>query len=1368
MNPVNPNVESREEPGDPEGVNSGEVWLVPAAYMQRRLWFLSQLEPDSPAYNIALTFRLTGRVDHAALERALNRIVQRHESLRTAFALQRDELMQVVAPKLHVPLSLVDLRLLGPEEREVGWRQLTSDEGARIFDLARGPLIRATLVILGPLESVLQITVHHIVFDGWSGGVLVKELAEFYTADVERRDAALTELPIQYGDYAAFQKAESSAPALEERLQYWINTLKGAPMSLDLPTDRQRPAVLSARGGLESSRLSEELWPAIATFSRVENATVFMTLLAAFAAVLHRWSGQDDILVGCPAAGRDRAELEELIGFFVNTFVVRVDTSKNPTFRELVARVRTACREAYAHQDSPFDRLVEALNPERTRDRHPIFQVMFSLDSRAPRVAFAGIDAERVAVHNGTTKCDLTLEIADDREAAALHAEYSHDLFDASTIARLIRHLVNLLTAATANPDLRIDEIELMDPAERDVVVRQWNSTAVNYPAEAMLHTMIEAQAARTPDAVAVECEGQSLTYRELDRRANQLAHRLRALGVGPEVQTGVCLERSLQLIVALYGVLKAGGAYVPLDPEYPAERLAYMLADADAPVLITTRVLSTRLPPGHARTLMIDEEWDRLQAVPMTKPEERVNPDSLAYMIYTSGSTGRPKGALNTHRAIVNRLAWMRDHYGVGTAAVILQKTAISFDVSVWELFMPLVTGARLVFARPGGHRDPAYLIDLIAKCGVTIAHFVPSMLRAFLKQPDVERCRSLELVICSGEGLPSDLRAAFFKRLSCGLHNLYGPTETAVEVTFWDCRHESQTPIVPIGRPIANTQIYILDGRLQPMPIGVPGELYIGGVQVGRGYYNRPDLTVERFIRDPFSSVSTARLYRTGDRCRFLPDGTIEYLGRLDRQVKLRGFRIEPGEVEDALRASGGIRDAAVEIRTDLEVPHLAAYLVRADGVTTSASDLREQLRRRLPEYMVPSEFVFLAELPLTANGKIDRAALPASTEIAPIRRPLETFANEVEAELGRIWSEMLGVPSVGPTDDFFDLGGHSLLAITLFSRIHDQFGRALPIGTLFERPTIRELAALLPGKARVASTPNSTLHLLSGGSDQPPIVLMHGVDGSLWDSMRLAKFMGKQRPVYGLQTLASDESAEVTVETMAAQCVRQIRELAPTGPYHLGGFCAAAKTAIEVARQLRADGQEVGVVAIFDYGLDEASLPRSAVGAMLDFLRNLPLWIAYDLVPVGAGGVIGRLRSRIRIARLALERRLGLRPENTQPDIRDALGMWRYTADQVGVLTTIWNAFESYTLLPYAGRVVLFRPRAERLFPARRPLDLGWGRIALGGVDVIKVPGSHETMLEERFVPGLASRLSGAFDRADAEGRKPHAAAEGRHTA
>jgi amino acid adenylation domain-containing protein len=929
-----------------------EVYVLPASSAQQRLWFLDRFSKAGAAYNVFAAFDLKGPFNVSILEQSVQVVVGRHESLRTTFKASGGTVTQVVAASVAVPVDVITW----PARSEGDWQprlehELTL-ETARPFDLANGPLLRVKVFRFAPDHHVLIVTSHHIILDGWAIRLLLEEMAEVYRAAVTGTAPSLPALTLQYADYAIWEREGLETDAQRDGLAFWQRHLSGDLPPLNLPSDRPRPLEPSFRGDTVHFRIAGDLAERLTHIGRSEGASFFLTVLAALSAVLQRYASQNDILVGSPIANRLEPELETCIGFFANTVVFRCDLSGRPTFRELVGRLRTMALPVYAHQSVPFDRVVGAIGRERAQHHNPIFQVMIAAQQLPDAiVALPGMEVEQLVVENGTAKFDLLLELQERTTATDVRLEFSLDLFDRSSAERIQKHLLNLLEAAAANPDVPVDEYDLMSPDERDLIVNTWNATDVDYPSDALLHTMIEAQVARTPNAVAVEFEGRSLTFCELDVRANQLAHHLRTLGIGPNGLVALCLERSLELMVALLGVLKAGGAYVPLDPEYPSERLAFMLADAEAAVLITTGSLAERLP-RHPATLLIDQASAQIEGCPSTKPCELVGPDDLAYMIYTSGSTGMPKGAMNAHRGICNRLAWMRDEYRVGHQSVILQKTPVSFDVSVWELFLPLMTGARLVVARPGGHRDPGYLVELIETRRVTLTHFVPSMLRVFLEHVTAGQLRSLEHVICSGEALPSDLRAAFFSQLSCGLHNLYGPTEAAVDVTYWDCRQESISSSVPIGRPVANTQIYILDEHRQPAPIGVPGELYIGGVQVGRGYHRRPDLTSERFVANPFSTDPTARLYKTGDVCRFLPAGTIEFLGRLDHQVKVRGFRIEPGEIEATLKAHPLVDDAVVTAWDDAVLgKRLVAYVV---------ANLPDSLSRSVEATAVTAEHV------------------------------------------------------------------------------------------------------------------------------------------------------------------------------------------------------------------------------------------------------------------------------------------------------------------------------------------------------------------------------------------------------------------------
>ncbi|MES4905601.1 MULTISPECIES: amino acid adenylation domain-containing protein [unclassified Streptomyces] len=916
----------------------------PLSFHQQRLWSLDQLVPDSPAYNVALSFRLNGPLDPALLERAVNEIVRRHEVLRTTFPSTAGEPWQEIAPSLTLPLPVVDLSALEAGEREAEFQRLAREEACHIFDLARGPLLRVTLFRLDEHTHNFVLNTHHIVTDGWSINNFVREMLLLHTAYAADRPSPLPPLPLQYADYTLWERERMSGDALQERLAHWRQRLGDRRPGSELPLDRPRPPVQTFRGGSTRFDLDPELASALRDLSRKQNTTLFVTLVSALKILMHRWTGDDEVVVGTPIANRHHKEIEGLIGFFVNTLVLDTDLSGNPTVEEVLERVGDTAKGAYAHQDVPFEILVNEFRPEQGMSMNPLFQVCFALQT-APAEA-AGADSilgPVQEIRNGTSKFDLWISIAEREGLLTGSVEYNADIFEHGTIQRFIDGYLVLLRSLADAPGQRVGELRVLSEEERHKILVEWNRTARDYPDAdgRTLHELVAHRAARAaPGDLAVRLGDEGLTFAELDRRAAQLAHLLREMGVGPDKPVAICMERSLEMVVGLLGILKAGGAYVPIDPGYPAERLAFMMADAAPDILLTQERLRSALPPHSARVVCLDATWQALAGRPEESPDSGAGPDSLAYMIYTSGSTGKPKAAMITHRAIRNRLLWMQEEYGLTPDDRVLQKTPFSFDVSVWEFFWPLITGAGMVLARPGGHREPGYLADLIAAEEVTTCHFVPSMLQAFLEEPDLEgRTGSLRRVFASGEALPYTVQERFYERLGAArLHNLYGPTEAAVDVTYWACPPEGGPRAVPIGRPVANTRVHILDRYLNPVPVGAPGELHIGGVQVAKGYYKRPELTRERFIPDPFSAAPGDRLYKTGDLARYLPDGTIEYRGRTDFQVKVRGFRIEPGEVEAALAEHPAVREVAVLARAlggnDESAPdehkRLVAYVV------------------------------------------------------------------------------------------------------------------------------------------------------------------------------------------------------------------------------------------------------------------------------------------------------------------------------------------------------------------------------------------------------------------------------------------------------
>jgi amino acid adenylation domain-containing protein len=1038
---------------------------APLSFSQQRLWFLTQLDPSCFLYNIPRAMRLGGRLDLDALGRAFGRIVGRHESLRTSFDVRDGQPTQAVVPAGALSVTVQDLGGLPADEREAEAARLIAEEARRPFDLQRPPLLRASLLRLGAEEHVLLLTTHHIASDGWSSGVLLGELATLYDAYREGSEASLPELKLQYADYAVWQRGRLQGELLETQLAYWRKQLAGAPQLLELPTDRPRPAASNYRGAALRFALSAELSERLRELARREGVTLYMLLLAAWQTLLARYTSQEDVVVGSPVAGRTRAETEPLIGFFVNTLVLRTDLSGDPTFRELLARVREVCLGAYAHQEVPFEKVVEELAPERSLSRNPLFQVMFTMQNAlGEEFRLSGLRLEQIETESGTAPYDLKLWIQDADGGLSGALQYKSELFDEETVGRMVGGFTQLLEGVVNDPGRRLSGLPLLGEDERRRVLLLWNDTHAEYP-RACVHQLFERQAAATPDAPALVCEGEQLTYAGLNSRADRLARHLRRLGVGPESRVGVLLSRGAGMIVSLLAVMKAGGAYVPLDPEYPQERLRFMLEDSGVRVLLTGQGTLETLPVNVEHVVSVEGDWEASASEGAAPPPSGVEPGNTAYVIYTSGSTGRPKGVLIPHEAILNRLLWGQDVYPLTREDRVLQKASFSFDFSVWEIFGTLLAGAQLVLARPGGQQDSGYLVKLIAERRVTVAHFPPAMLQVFLEEAGLDACDSLRLVFSGGESLSVEVQERFFKRLPSELINQYGPTEASVDATYFICRRESERVNVPIGRPIANTRAYVLDAALTPAPVGVNGELHIGGAGLARGYLNRPALTAERFIPDPFSNEPGARLYKTGDVVRWLADGEIEFNGRADNQVKVRGYRIEPGEIEAALMSHELVRDCVVLVREDVPGDkRLVAYVVTAAVATdVSANGLRAHLRERLPEYMAPSAFVTLERLPLSANGKVDRRALPAP-DSSQAAEAYVAPRDAVEEMIAEVWAEVLRVERVGVRDNFFESGGHSLLAMQVVSHLRQLIGHELPLRLMFEEPTVAGLAAAL----------------------------------------------------------------------------------------------------------------------------------------------------------------------------------------------------------------------------------------------------------------------------------------------------------------
>jgi amino acid adenylation domain-containing protein len=1076
--------------------------LSSLSHGQRALWFLHQLAPQSPAYNLLYAARIRTPLDILALQRSFRALLQRHPILTATYTMHNGEPVQAFHPQQATLLELVDASAWS-------WEQLNQrlqEQADRPFDLERGPILRIILFSRAEQDYVLSLIIHHIAVDFWSLDLIIHELRLLYAAERTGVPAPLPARPPQYTDYIRWQAEMLAGPEGERLWAYWRQELAGELPMLNLPLDRPRPPVQTYRGASYTFDFGEELSRQLKAFAQAERVTLYTLLLAAFETLLFRYTDQNDILIGTTTVARSRADLQGIVGYLANPVVLRVNPAADLSFKDLLSQVRRKVITVLEHQDYPFPLLVERLQPRRDASYSPLFQTMFIWDilhghedvkallaatytdhveqpETAARLAQESLKLETYALGQQGAPFDLSLRISEPHGSLSADFRYNVDLFDAATMAHMAQHFRILLAGIVTHPEQQLSDLPLLTGAEQHQLLVEWNDTQSDYPEHLCIHQLFELQVQQQPEAVAVVFEDNALTYGELNRRANALAHTLQASGVGPDGLVGVCMERSIEMIIALLGILKAGGAYVPLDPAYPRERLDYMIHDARMPVLLTQSHLLDLLPGDDTKVIYLDSGWSpgnghvgadlsRPSPIyrPLTPQEENpvsaVQPANLAYMIYTSGSTGKPKGVMNTHRGLCNRLHWMQQAYQLTTQDRVMQKTPFSFDVSVWEFFWPLITGACLVVARPGGHQNPDYLVSLIEAQQITTLHFVPSMLQVFLMAPGLERCKSLKRVICSGEALPFELQERFFSYLDAELHNLYGPTEAAIDVTYWQCQRESRERVVPIGYPIANTQIYILDRSMHPVPVGVAGELYIGGAGVARGYFNRPELTAEKFIPDPFSKEAGARLFKTGDLARYRADGAIEFLGRIDHQVKIRGFRIELGEIEVVLGQHPAVEEVVVVAREDIPGnKSLVAYIIptveASHSEFPSVEALRSFLKKELPDYMIPSAFVFLDALPLMSNGKVNRLALPAPDMTRPkLEKAFVPPRNQVEELLARIWAQVLGIDQVGIHDNFFDLGGASIQGLQIITKANEA-GLHLTPELLFEHQTIAELA-------------------------------------------------------------------------------------------------------------------------------------------------------------------------------------------------------------------------------------------------------------------------------------------------------------------
>ena len=1309
------------------------------SFAQQRLWFFDQLEPGLSTYNMPAAVRLNGPFNLAALEQSLNEIVKRHESLRTTFGMAGGQPAQVIAPTLEIKLPIVELRKLAVGERETEVRRLVTAEAQRPFDLSQGPLLRGTVLRLGDEEHVGLLTMHHIVSDGWSAGILVRELAILYVATCAGGSSPLPALPIQYADFAHWQRQWLQGEVLETQIAYWKKQLTGAPDLIDLPTDHPRPAVQSFRGAHQSLVLPKHLQEDFKALSRQEGVTQFMTFLAAFTVLLHRYTSQDDLIVGTPIANRNRLETEGLIGLFVNTLVLRTDLSGNPSFRDLLRRVREVCLGAYGHQDLPFDRLVEELHAKRDLSRNPLFQVMFELHNASRRtIELPGLTLSPVDGDSETAHFDLTLRIMDTEEGLTAAFVYNSDLFEAGTMARMLGNFQTLLEAIVADPERRLSDLPLLTQAERQQLLVEWNATKTDSPQDLCIHQLFEAQVERTPDAIAVVFQADQLTYVELNRRANQLAHHLRALGVGPDVLVAICLERSLEMVIGLLGILKAGGAYVHLDPTYPKERLAFMLKDADVPVLLTRDRSTAGLPELDAKVICLDSGWETIARESRENPDCSTRPENLAYVIYTSGSTGQPKGVLVSHGSIAGHCRNAQSTFELNSRDVVLQFASLSFDVSLEEILPTLIVGARLVVMGTNVW-PPAALHQKISEFGLTVLNLPSAYWRELAREwagiPELVPNIQPRLFIVGGEAMSPDV-VKIWQRTpvhSIRLLNAYGPTETTITATAFEIAsrpgEEATYQRVPIGRPLANRTIYILDQHSNPVPIGVHGHLHIGGEGLARGYLNRPDLTAEKFIADPFSAEPGARIYKTGDLARYRPDGNIEFLGRADNQVKIRGFRIELGEIEAALGRHPAVRDVAVLAREDApSEKRLVAYVV----AESSTDELRRFLKDKLPDHMVPALFVLLDTLPLQPNGKLDRRALPAPDRFRPeLEKAFVAPRDELERQLAHIWEEVLGVRPVGVRDNFFELGGHSLLAVRLFSVIEKRLGKKLPLAAVFQGATVENLAGVL--RQQAAPGPHSSLVAIQPGGNRRPLFLVHPAGGHVFPYVHLAKFLGPDQPCYGLQArgLEDGQDPHTRIEDMAAYYIQALKTVQPTGPYLLGGWSMGGVVAFEMAQQFHAQHQRVALLALLD-----GRIPTPDETFPQEDSEAISLVERYFGISFGPMESLAELPKDEQLTFILEQAKsAGLVP--AELEVSQARRFVQHVRSDL-------RATQNYGLRLYPGRISFFKASETPLGTSLDP-TLGWSEWASGGVEVHVVPGNHANLMYAPHVEVLAEKLT-----------------------
>jgi amino acid adenylation domain-containing protein len=1373
---------------------------APLSFAQQRLWFFDQLDPGNPAHHIAAAFRMTGTLNLAAMEKSLGRLVERHAILRTRFPANDGHPIQQIDPPQPYHLPLHDLRMVPGERQDDA---VTAQIAALVrapFDLVQGPTWRGVLLQLAPTEHILVLVLHHIVCDGWSWGVLMHDVVALYNAEVSGQVSPLAPLQIQYADFANWQQTGLKDTHMEPHLSYWREQLRNLPPPLALPTDRPYPSSGRATKAWIMRPIPAELHTALNQLSRSVQSTLYMTTLAALKVLLYRYTRQTDMVIGTLSANRTQPEIEPLIGIFINTLVLRTDLSGQPTLREVIQRVQKVATSAYQHQDLPVERLIDALQPTRDLHRPPLCNVLFVFQNTTlPSVELSGVQVRGVPTPRWTTEFDLTVEISEVAENCTLAVEYHTGVFETATIERFIDHYLTILQSLVAAPDQAIEGVPFMTPAEQ-MQMRDWNATATPLPQAPDWATWFEAQVAQTPEATAVCCGAERLTYAELNTQANRLASRLQERGVGPECVVGLLAERGIPLLTAIVGVLKAGAAYLPLDPRHPPQRLRQVIQPSQSQLVLVTeehRALLDQaldLLPADQRPAVGDmEAFAQAGVEPAAHLTRHVGPDQLAYVIYTSGSTGQPKGAMVIQQGMLNHLAAKIADLELTAADRIVQNASQTFDISVWQFLCLLLVGGQVHIVPNEIAHDPLALLELVQAQAISVLQVVPSMLRVMLDEvqrmaEDRPALRALRWIVPTGEALPTDIAGLWLQRYPhVPIMNAYGSTECSDDQCHHPIRQLAELdhePVVAIGRPLANTEVYILDPALQPVPVGVVGELYVGGVGVGRGYLHDAYRTSDRFIPDPFGTKPGARLYRSGDIARYRSDGVINFLGRSDHQVKIRGFRIELGEIEVALRQHPDVRETVVVVQTMPEgEPQLVSYVVLHAGATTTGAELLSFLQKNLPIYMVPAAMMLMEALPLSPNGKVDRKALPLPAEIdRPAAAAYVAPRNELETQVALAWSDVLGRSDIGINDHFFMLGGSSLVAVRLIARIQQHTGHRLPVASLFTHATIAAQSALIQSQQDRGTQLLVPIQPLGTRS---PLFLIHPVGGNVLCYRLLAEALKPDQPVYGLQAPGVDgesvPEAGWTIEELAQRYIAAIRSVQPHGPYAIGGWSMGGVVAYEVAQRLSADGETIRMLTVIDaaahyhesgdpstqarraarFALDLLATDLDGIGEgdnataalVLRFARELGVTSAEDLLQIG--DVDARAATTM-IKRFA--QAFGVQGLDDRDDLKAQITLLWEQAQTLGVLApqqsferikhlfTVHEhnlqALRTYTPQTYAGPMSLIIS-SERAAHSDDP-TCGWGPLVGGSLRTKVVPGTHYTLLTPPAVADLAASL------------------------